>query len=572
MSNHILTLALIIIIIILAVLGLVFYISRYNVQKNIKKTEEKLNSVSDNSLESDFNNIKKIHLNGESLKQFKEYSKEYNVICDVEVLGIKDSLSKAKSFVHSFKILAANNLQKRNFAQIESINKRLQVLKIELNDFEKLNEKHSKDLKEFNKSFKQYNKKILNENYLYGDSATKIEDNLSSLDKEINKFSKLVHSGDHTSAEKMINSLNDRFKKIKYLMENIPNLYKSLNKVFPKQLSEIKAGHKKMIEESYRFSDDNFEVLIAKLESKVNESLDLLKELKVGDVVSYNNIISDNIDSMYEEMEKEILAKKKVMKNMKIVHDFIFHAQKQNNALMLELEQLSKNYTLNHDEIKNTKSFGNAINKIYGIYKKDYQLLKSGEAVYSEILNNQQNAKSNLSKIEKEQRDINASVSDLNDEEIKARESVQQFELDLLNMQRQIDKLNLPGVSKEYLENYEALYKRVKSLSKDINQDKISMDFINKKLSLVSDDMQKMLSTTQSIVDNAVLSERLMQYSNHYKNNNENISEACEQAKNYFDKTYEYDKSLQTIATALEKVEPGLLKQIQSEYDKEKNN
>ncbi len=255
---------------------------------------------------------------------------------------------------------------------------------------------------------------------------------------------------------------------------------------------------------------------------------------------------------------------------MKIVHDFIFHAQKQNNALMAELERLSKNYTLEHDEIKNAKSFANAINEIYSIYKTDYQLFKSGEAVYSEILSNQQEAKTNLSKIEKEQRDINDSVADLNDEEIKARESVQQFELNLLNMQREIDRLNLPGVSKDYLEKYDALYKRVKDLSRDINQDKISMDFINKKLSLVSEDMQELLHITQSIVDNAALSERLMQYSNHYKNDNENVSLACEKAKNYFDNTYEYDKSLETIATALEKVEPGLLKRVQSEYNREK--
>ncbi|WP_054656971.1 septation ring formation regulator EzrA [Apilactobacillus ozensis] len=61
-----------------------------------------------------------------------------------------------------------------------------------------------------------------------------------------------------------------------------------------------------MIEESYRFSDDNFEVLISKLEAKVSESLRLLKDLEIGKVVSYNNAISDHIDYMYEEMEKEI--------------------------------------------------------------------------------------------------------------------------------------------------------------------------------------------------------------------------------------------------------------------------
>ncbi|MCL0311594.1 hypothetical protein M2S00_00495 [Apilactobacillus sp. TMW 2.2459] len=571
MPNQILLLTLITII-IFVVLGLIVYIIRYNLQKNIKKTEKKLKNATDNSLMEDFKKIKKLNLNGESLKQLKKHLKEYSEIYDVEVLNARESLSKAELFAHNYKLLTANNLQKRNLAKIDSINSRLKLLKIKLNDFEKLNDKHSKDLKEFNKYFKQYNKKILNENYLYGNSAGKIEDDLSNLSKKINEFSKLVLSGDHSSAEKMVTPLKNHLKKIEYLMENIPKLYKSLNKVFPKQLSEIKDVHKRMVKECYRFSDDNFEVLLDKLESEVNESLAALKDLKIGDVVSYNNSISDCIDSMYEEMEKEILAKKKVMKNIKVVHDFIVHARKQNNSLMLELEQLSKNYTLNHDEIKNTKSFGNTLNKIYDTYKNDYQLLKSGEAVYSEILSNQQKAKADLSKIEKNQRDINASVSDLNDEEKKARESIQQFELNLLKMQREIDKLNLPGVKSSYLEKYDTLRKRVKSLSKDINQDRISMDFINKKVSLIYDDMQKLLKETHFIADNVILSERLMQYSNHYKNNNDNISVALEQSKKYFYENYEYDKSLQIISTALEKVEPGILQRIQSEYDKEKNN
>ncbi|WP_252898123.1 hypothetical protein [Apilactobacillus ozensis] len=43
----------------------------------------------------------------------------------------------------------------------------------------------------------------------------------------------------------MLGTVDNHFKQIKHLMENIPNLYKSLNKTFPSQLSEIKAGHKK---------------------------------------------------------------------------------------------------------------------------------------------------------------------------------------------------------------------------------------------------------------------------------------------------------------------------------------
>lgn len=353
-------------------------------------------------------------------------------------------------------------------------------------------------------------------------------------------------------------------------MKIIPDTYVSLSKEFPRQLDEIERGHRTMIQTDYNFVEDDIDDTINALKESCQEGLKSLAELDIPETKKTCTYIEETIDSMYAIMEKEIVAKRKVKKNISLVYDFIFHAKNQNRILSDELEGLSKNYNLEHDEIENTAELSDKISKIETIYNNDYDAINGNKAVYSVIQKHQQDAKQELSSIEKQQKDINDSVAELSKEERVARDSLQKFDLQLLNIRRRIDNLNLPGLTEDFLERYDYVYSEVSNLSASINQVKISMDEINQKLANISDTMDHLLSDTENIVDSAMLSERLMQFANRYKNANEDLNAACAQAKDYFDNRYQYEKSLATMAAAIEKVNPGAYKQMETEYYNEK--
>ncbi|WP_105957158.1 septation ring formation regulator EzrA [Apilactobacillus quenuiae] len=564
------TMSAILVFAIIVILILVVY--RKSVLKKIQDAINKKETLSKTPIGDNIEATSKLNLTGDSFDQFNDYKEKYERIIDDELPSVNVALNDANSNAKVFSLLKAKSLLSESIITLNKFEDSMNEIDDGLNKLKDLDDQHTRAIDELDKQIKDLNKNILSKNYSYGPSSDKIEDELSNIKSDYQKFIKTVESGDQYTADDILNSLIKQIETIYSLMKEIPKLYLSLSKDFPKQIDEIDRGHRTMIETDYNFSDDNIDENIEIIKSAIDKSIALLSELKIDDVKQENYKIEKIIDSMYEMMEKEVIAKRKVRKNIKLVYDYIYHARRQNHMLISELEQLSKNYTLEHDEVKKSKLFAKRIHQIESVYNNDYQLIMDKKAVYSEVQSHQQDSKKQLSAIEKEQKDINDSVADLNDEENSARETIQKFDFQLLNIRRKIDNLNLPGLQEDFIEKYKYSYKKVSELGSTINQVKISMDEINKKLSTMDKAMEELISDTEEIVDNAILAERLMQYANRYRNNNEEVNSACVEAKDYFDNNFDYEKSLKIISSAIENVDSGAFNRIKKEYYQNKQN
>jgi Negative regulator of septation ring formation len=94
----------------------------------------------------------------------------------------------------------------------------------------------------------------------------------------------------------------------------------------------------------------------------------------------------------------------------------------------------------------------------------------------------------------------------------------------------------------------------------------INMDDITKQLIVIQADMATLKEKTSDLTDAAVMAEQLLQYANRYKTNHEEVQEASVEAQRLFTETHDYARSLEVIATAVDKVDPGSYKRIEDSY------
>lgn len=146
---------------------------------------------------------------------------------------------------------------------------------------------------------------------------------------------------------------------------------------------------------------------------------------------------------------------------------------------------------------------------------------------------------------------------------------LQKYSVDLRTIKRQVEQLNLPGVSQDYVDYFMGVSNEVKKLNAELHEYKINMDDVTKQLIMVESDLESLQVKTNDLRDSAELTERLLQYANRFSDNEE-IEKAAEKSRKLFSK-YEYTKSLEAIGTALEKVEPGSFKRIEDSYYSENN-
>lgn len=89
---------------------------------------------------------------------------------------------------------------------------------------------------------------------------------------------------------------------------------------------------------------------MTQLDEDLQAAYEALAKLDLNDATAMSKQLESKADHLYDVMEKEMTAKPKVEANLDVLAKFIAHAKNQNSVLSKELDRLSQNYTLDHDE------------------------------------------------------------------------------------------------------------------------------------------------------------------------------------------------------------------------------
>jgi septation ring formation regulator len=339
-------------------------------------------------------------------------------------------------------------------------------------------------------------------------------------------------------------------------MNRVPVVFEELNKVFPSQLKEISDSYKKMINDHYVFPEENFQGDIQRVERRVENSLEDLAKVEVEVVEIANRTTAEEIDGLYDVLEREIEARRYVMKNAKVLTDYIEHATRNNRQLLIELDHTSQSYALNHNELGRARGFQTEIEEIARRNENIAPQLDKNEIPYSELQNFYKDAFKILDDVESQQVEIDDALRELRKGEKIAQDKIDTFEFKLRNLKRFVEKQRLPGLPGEYLEFFFMATDRIEELSKALNKIRVDMEEVNK---LVDE-------RTHDLVDAAALTEQMMQYANRYRHSHPEVKASIDRSLELFTNEYRYQDALDEIGTALERVEPGAFKRIEDFY------
>jgi len=105
-------------------------------------------------------------------------------------------------------------------------------------------------------------------------------------------------------------------------------------------------------------------------------------------------------------------------------------------------------------------------------------------------------------------------------------------------------------------------------LMAELEQAQVNIESVNRILEIATNDMNMLEEETYSIVQNATLTEQLLQYSNRYRSFDERIQEAFNESLEIFEKEFDYHASFDKISQALEVAEPGVTNRFVTSYEK----
>ncbi|HPR80549.1 MAG TPA: septation ring formation regulator EzrA [Enterococcus sp.] len=564
-SNLIIGIVIAIIVVAAGLYGAGFYMRKKN-QEKLDQLEKRKESLFDLPIIEEIDEIKKMHLVGQSQNTFRDWNQKWADISTRSFSELEGQIFEVENLNETFRFFKAQAAVSEAEATMNTMEQEVQRIRDGLKELRESEERNSLQVQKALDVYEELKQKLRENGEAFGPAYPEIQKQIKSIENEFTQFVTLNTSGDPVEAREVLASAEKNTYEVEDLMNRVPVVFEELNKVFPSQLKEISDSYKKMINDHYVFPEENFQGDIQRVERRVENSLEDLAKVEVEVVEIANRTTAEDIDGLYDVLEREIEARRYVMKNVKVLTDYIEHATRNNRQLLIELDHTSQSYALNHNELGRVRGFQTEIEEIARRNENIAPQLDKNEIPYSELQNFYKDAFKILDDVESQQVEIDDALRELRKGEKIAQDKIDTFEFKLRNLKRFVEKQRLPGLPGEYLEFFFMATDRIEELSKALNKIRVDMEEVNKLVAICEEDLELLDERTHDLVDAAALTEQMMQYANRYRHSHPEVKASIDRSLELFTNEYRYQDALDEIGTALERVEPGAFKRIEDFY------
>ena len=516
--------------------------------------------------------LKNLNLTGQTKRTYETWQATWQTITRFRFPEIEAALVSAEQYTQRLNFVKGSQISNQASQLIEETKAEVDKIYTALQKLLDSEKKNREELEVLQERYASMRKDLLAHSFSFGEALESLEKRLSYLELDFTKFNTLTNEGDHLEAKEVLGRIEAEMQDFEQIVEEVPKYLKEIEEEYEDQVADLKEGYQKMVEEHYQFPKISIPTEIQKIEEIIAVAREHIKATELEDARQQLDKVAREIDQLYAVMETEIEAKAFVQRNRAQVERKLNQVLQSNRYVNIEVDRVSQNFVLSNNEFNRVQDFAKQLEKEQEAVAYYSKALQNQQVPYSIVKEHYEIVLNTLKEIDENQLSLVNTLTDLSQQEKSIRDGLDVFELDLRNMKRTIEKYHLPGLPKEYLELFFATTSRIEQLSQLMNRVKLDMTEITGLNQTIEDDVEKLDIMTEEIVDNAQLTEYMIQQANRYRLEHPEIDTAIQQALEQFNHFYRYGESLAIIEKALNQVDPGSAQRVRANYESEKNN
>lgn len=554
------------VILILAYVAAIFLRKR-NVSR-LTALEERKEELYNLPVNDEVEAVKNMHLIGQSQVTFREWNQKWVDLSLNSFADIENNLFEAEGYNNSLRFFKATHQIDQIESQIDLIEEDIAAIRNALSELEKQESKNSGRVLHALDLFENLQHTVAENSERYGKALPEIEKQLENIQSEFSQFVTLNSSGDPVEAAGILDNTENHILALTHIVDRVPSLVKTLSTELPEQLEDLEEGYRKLLDANYHFTETDIESRFQLLHESLKNNQENIRQLELDNAEYENTQIQEEINALYDIFTREIAAQKVVESLLSTLPTYLNHLKENNQVLVQDLERLNKTYLL-------PESDGNHVRRLQAeLSGLDTAITEATEdqteptQAYSVLEEQFNSLQSNLKDIEDEQVSVSERLSQIEKDDINARQKANVYVNRLHTIKRYMEKRNLPGIPQSFLKLFFTASHNTEDLMAELEQAQVNIESVKRILEIATHDMEALETETYNIVQYATLTEQLLQYSNRYRSFDERIQQAFNEALEIFEKEFDYKASFEKISQALEVAEPGVTNRFVSSYEK----
>ena len=378
--------------------------------------------------------------------------------------------------------------------------------------------------------------------------------------KELKKL--FIRGYDYNEVIHICKALDNMIDHMEILIQELPDVLLMSQTIIPDRMKEVENTYHEMIEKGYVLDYLNIEYNIDESKKNIERIMDKVRMINLEGCMFDLKTMLEYYDSLFIDFEKERLSRKLYEE---VSTDFSKRLEKVNKLVKDVYDQLDdiKNmYDLNDDDVDVIHQVNKILVVINDDYKKMIQQEENKSCSYSMLSEEVESLTNRLVEMENDFDKALKSLGNMYDDEVRAREQLDEIRDFLRNCKEKIRCYKLPIVNDNYFVQLDEANEAIKEVVRELG-----IKTLNTRVDTARDLVLKLYNTTNDMIHQAELAELAIVFVNRYRSYYQEIDDCLNDAEeNFFKGNYRESFDISIKATSI--VDENIYRKLMELYEK----
>ena len=496
---------------------------------------------------------------------YKNWKERLNDIKEIKIPKITDMLIEAEYSLSQTDYKSTMYKIAKLEMEIYKVKATSAFLLNEIKDITNSEERNRANITKLKAKYRELYEKFEETENEYGEFAKVVAMQFENISKRFEDFEILMENSEYTEVPSILKVIDELLKHMEVVIEELPSIVLIAEGILPKKMEEIINIYNKMIKEGYPLDYLNVEYNIEEAKKKIADILDRAKVLNIEDSLFDLKVLTEYFENLFTDFEKEKVVKadydeanKTLMTKLKKINNLV-------KDIFDQMDDLKKLYSLDDQDLKDLYEVKTDLDKLNEDYNTLITHTSNHSFAYSKLTEEIENLVIRLANIESKLDSTLSVIGNMHDDEMRARQQLQEVEDLLKNSQYQIRSFNLPVIPNKYFVELKEAKDAMKEIIKELEKKPITIETLNTRVDTARDLALKLYGKTKDMMKTAMFAELAIVYGNRYRSSEKEIDRSLTYSEMLFGKG-EYQKSLELTINSLNKIEPGIYDKLLKLY------